>query len=79
MCVHTCMFIYDYACAYMCVCVFTSVCMCTYMRLWVNKEQEGRLNRSACMHAYMCVCVFTYVCLCVYMCGGSKEGHETEG
>ena len=78
MCIHTCMFIYEYACAYMCVCVFTSVCMCTYMCLWVKKEQEGRLYRSACMHAYMCVCVFTYVCMCVYM-GGSKEDHETEG
>lgn len=64
MCVFTCVCLYEYACACMCVCVFTSVCMYTYMYLCVKKEQEGRLNRSACRHAYMC---FYIVGMCVYI------------
>lgn len=62
-CVHMCMFIWVCMCIHVCMCIYIS--MYVYLYVFVGKEgREGRLNRSACIHAYMCVYI---VCMCVYI------------
>lgn len=55
----TCVCLYVYMDAFMCMCaaVWICVCMCAYI--------YGSVCIYACTHAYVCMCVYMCICTCV--------------